>query len=64
LFKSGSKEDPTNYHGITIGSCLGKVFTKNLNSRLEICCLKRKIICAEQIGFAKGKRKCLEMSYR
>jgi hypothetical protein len=32
------------------------VFTKILNSRLEIFCLKRKIICAEQIGFAKEKR--------
>ena len=41
LFKSGSKEDPTNYRGITIGSCLGKVFTKIFNSRLEIFCFNQ-----------------------
>ena len=33
LYKSGSPDDP-NYHGITITSCLGKLFNSILNTRL------------------------------
>ncbi|CAG2236814.1 DBP7 [Mytilus edulis] len=35
LFKNGSKDDPSNYRGLTLTSCLSKVFTKILNKRLE-----------------------------
>lgn len=56
IFKSGEKDDPSNYRGITITSCLGKLFTKVLNSRLENFYENRNIICKEQIGFCKGKR--------
>jgi hypothetical protein len=28
IFKSGSRDDPSNYRGITIGSCLCKLFVK------------------------------------
>jgi hypothetical protein len=34
IFKSGSRDDPSNYRGITIGSCLCKLFVKILNNRL------------------------------
>ena len=33
IYKSGPKDDPTNYRGITIGSALGKLFAKILNTR-------------------------------
>lgn len=56
LFKSGSKDDPSNYRGITIGSCLGKLFVKILNIRLEKFLESRNIIKPEQIGFCKDKR--------
>ena len=56
LFKNGSKDDPSNYRGLTVTSCLSKVFTKILTKRLEKFCIKRNIICPEQIGFCKGKR--------
>lgn len=56
LFKNGSKDDPSNYRGLTVTSCLSKVFTKILNNRLEKFCIQRNIICPEQIGFRKGKR--------
>ena len=56
IFKCGSKDDPSNYRGITIGSCLGKLFGKILNTRLENFLNSRNIISAEQIGFCKGKR--------
>lgn len=35
LFKIGSKMNPTNYRGISILSCLGKLFTAILNQRLS-----------------------------
>ena len=34
LFKSGDKTDPSNYRGISITSCLGKLFSSLLNNRL------------------------------
>ena len=56
IFKSGPTHDPSNYRGITIGSSLGKLFAKILNTRLETFLSKRNIICKEQIGFCKKKR--------
>lgn len=56
LHKSGSKDDPSNFRGITIGSCVGKLFLKILNNRLEKFITKRNIVGPEQIGFFKGKR--------
>jgi hypothetical protein len=44
IYKSGLKDDPTNYRGITIGSALGKLFAKILNTRLENFLFKRNII--------------------
>ena len=34
LHKSGNKDDPSNYRGICISSCLGKLFCSILNTRL------------------------------
>ena len=34
IFKSGIKSDPSNYRGICISSCLGKLFCSILNQRL------------------------------
>ena len=56
IYKSGPKDDPTNYRGIAIGSALGKLFAKILNTRLENFLFKRNIIRPEQIGFCKNNR--------
>jgi len=56
IFKNESKEDPRNYRGITIGSCLGKLFGKIMNTRLEKFLSSINIISLEQIGFCKEKR--------
>jgi len=48
-FKKGEKDDPANYRGITINSCLGKLFTKVLNNRLDKFLEKREIISNEQM---------------
>ncbi len=34
IFKKGDKSQPTNYRGITLTSCLGKMFNQILNERL------------------------------
>ena len=56
ILKSGTVSDPSNYRGITISSCLGKLFSIFLNNRLisflDLNNLKR----PEQIGFSKGCR--------
>ena len=35
IHKSGDTQDPSNYRGICINSCLGKLFTSILNNRLQ-----------------------------
>jgi hypothetical protein len=56
VHKSGSKLDPSNYRPITISSCLGKVFSAILNSRISTFLDENKIISNVQIGFLKGHR--------
>ena len=52
--EKGSKNDPSNYRGITILSCFGKLFTCLLNSRLTKFCDENQIIGEEQAGFREG----------
>ena len=52
--KKGSKEDCNNYRGITLLSCLGKLFTSILNNRLYAFCEENKILGESQAGFRKG----------
>ena len=56
LHKSGDNEDPTNYRGITISNCLGKLYTSILNRRLLQFCDEKKIINKFQIGFLPKNR--------
>ena len=52
LYKmKGDSKDPNNYRGITLLSCLGKLFTSCLNSRLTSFLYKDPIIGYEQAGF-------------
>jgi hypothetical protein len=54
--KSGSTMDPSNYRGISIGSCLGKFFTLIMNTRLNQCLEVNKIMNKCQICFRKNCR--------
>lgn len=54
--RKGDKSEPCNYRGITISSCLGKLFTYIINSRFNEFLLKNKILKNEQIGFIPGNR--------
>ena len=56
VFKDGSKMDPGNYRGITLMSCLGKLFLSILNARLLTFALEKNIIRANQLGFVPGNR--------
>ena len=56
LFKSGDSYDPNNYRGLTINSCLGKLFNTILNNRLVKFLDSGNIICDNQIGFKKKAR--------
>ena len=56
IFKSGNKSKPDNYRGIAITSCLGKLFTCMLNTRIEKILSVHNIISPNQNGFKKGHR--------
>ena len=56
LHKKGDVLDPSNYRGITISSCVGKLFNSILNNRLSNFLNVNEILCDEQIGFRKGQR--------
>lgn len=56
LFKGGATNDPCNYRGIALSSCLSKFFCKVLHNRLERYISENKILNEEQIGFQKGCR--------
>jgi hypothetical protein len=51
IHKSGDKRDPGNYRGLTILSCLGKLFTHILNERLLAFCNTHSIQNKWQAGF-------------
>ena len=56
LFKDGNACDPNNYRGLTINSCLGKVFNSVINNRLIEFLDKNNIIDNKQIGFKRKAR--------
>ena len=55
IFKSGAKNDPGNYRGICVTSCLGKLFCSILNRITSHLCLNNPIH-RNQIGFQSGSR--------
>jgi hypothetical protein len=56
IHKKGSTRTPGNYRGITINSCLAKVFSSVMNYRLEQFVQDSNIMHESQIGFKKGSR--------
>ncbi len=52
--QKGSKYDSNNYRGITLLSCLGKLYTSTLNERLYSFCEENKIVKEIQAGFRQG----------
>lgn len=55
IFKNkGSIDDPDNYRGITLLSCIGKLFTSVVNKRLSDYVEATGILGEEQAGFREG----------
>ena len=56
VIKPGDKRSPANYRGITLTSCLGKLFTSILHSRLNTFIEQHNILNPEQFGFRPNSR--------
>ena len=56
VHKSGDPSNPDNFRPICVLSCLCKLFTNLLNSRLYQVCKTEKLIDVSQIGFIKKHR--------
>ena len=56
IHKSGSKTDPSNYRGISLLSCFGKLFFSILNNRLMHFTTENNILYKSQLGFMPGNR--------
>lgn len=54
IFKKGDVKDPGNYRGITLLSCVGKLFTSLINSRLTEYLNVNELLLDNQAGFRKG----------
>ena len=52
--KKGSQSDPNNYRGVTLLSCLGKLFTMCINVRLTSYVTNQGIIGEEQAAFRES----------
>ena len=58
LHKSGDKSEPNNYRGLAVSSCLGKLFNKILQRRLDKFCNKNSLISDLQGSGRVGSRTC------
>ena len=48
--KKGSIDDPDNYRGITLLSCVGKLFTASINTRLATYLHEASVIGEKKVG--------------
>ena len=56
LFKGGNSSDVNNYRGIAVSSCISKVLTKIINTRIYNYCCEKDIFAINQSGFMDGRR--------
>ncbi|UYV73991.1 hypothetical protein LAZ67_11001742 [Cordylochernes scorpioides] len=62
IFKSGDKDNPSNYRGIALISNLSKLFTTILRSRLNEWVVRKNVIPENQAGFRRG-RSCVDLIF-
>lgn len=56
LHKKGSQGDPDNYRGLAVGSNIGKMYTKCLNTKMKNFVEKQNILSPHQFGFRDDYR--------
>ena len=56
IHKKGCKSDPSNYRGISLLCCIGKLFLSILNNRLMEFTIKNNILSKNQLGFLPVNR--------
>ena len=56
IHKSDSLTDPSNFRGVAVSSCMGKLFNKLLQRRLEAKCVNEGLININQGSGKKGSR--------
>ena len=56
IYKNGSRLDPSNYRGIILISCLGKLFLSVLNTRFLLYAFNQNLLAHNQLGFVPGNR--------
>ena len=56
IHKKGPKEDPDNYRGISLMSCLFKLFLTIVNNRITAFALEHNILSPNQLGFVQMNR--------
>ena len=56
IFKGGDAKETTNYRGISVLSCLGKLFASIINSRISHFITENNLIHKSQIGFKEKHR--------
>ena len=54
IYKKGSRDNPTNYRGISLLNVISKIFTKTLNNRLGNWANENDVHHEEQAGFRHG----------
>ena len=56
IHKSGPTNDPTNYRGITLLNCMGRIFNAVLKNRLTEWAERTEMLPESQFGFRKNRR--------
>ena len=56
IHKKGPKEDPDNYRGISLMSCLFKLFLTIINNRITTFAIEHNILSPNQLGFVQRNR--------
>ena len=56
IHKKGAKDDPSNYRGISLMSCMAKLFLTIINNRLINYAMEREILSPNQLGFVQLNR--------
>ena len=64
IHKNGAKDDPNNYRGISVSSCIGKLFCRIINTRITNYIHENGIIKDEQLGLCSQTGMQVSICYK